>query len=36
VSDEVICAFGRLGHEFGANRYGYQPESLLATRARAW
>jgi len=24
VSDEVICAFGRLGHWFGAERYGYQ------------
>src|SRR3954452_13801725 len=23
VSDEVICAFGRLGHMFGAERYGY-------------
>ncbi|HEV2452031.1 MAG TPA: aspartate aminotransferase family protein [Streptosporangiaceae bacterium] len=26
VSDEVICAFGRLGHYFGAQRYGYQPD----------
>ena len=25
VSDEVICAFGRLGEWFGADRYGYQP-----------
>ena len=25
VSDEVICAFGRLGHMFGSERYGYQP-----------
>src|SRR4029078_5342703 len=25
VSDEVICAFGRLGHMFGSDRYGYQP-----------
>jgi adenosylmethionine-8-amino-7-oxononanoate aminotransferase len=28
VSDEVICAFGRLGHYFGAERYGYQPDIL--------
>src|SRR5690348_458274 len=25
VSDEVICAFGRLGYYFGSQRYGYQP-----------
>ena len=23
VSDEVICAFGRLGYYFGSERYGY-------------
>src|SRR6185312_9181984 len=28
VSDEVICAFGRLGHYFGAQRYGYQPDII--------
>ena len=28
VSDEVICAFGRLGHYFGAQRYGYQPDVI--------
>ncbi|MFY0408875.1 aspartate aminotransferase family protein [Solicola sp. PLA-1-18] len=28
VSDEVICAFGRLGHMFGADRYGYQPDII--------
>jgi adenosylmethionine-8-amino-7-oxononanoate aminotransferase len=28
VSDEVICAFGRLGHYFGAARYGYQPDII--------
>ena len=28
VSDEVICAFGRLGHIFGAERYGYQPDMI--------
>lgn len=28
VSDEVICAFGRLGHMFGSVRYGYQPDLI--------
>jgi adenosylmethionine-8-amino-7-oxononanoate aminotransferase len=28
VSDEVICAFGRLGTWFGSQRYGYQPDML--------
>jgi adenosylmethionine-8-amino-7-oxononanoate aminotransferase len=28
VSDEVICAFGRLGHYFGAQRYGYHPDII--------
>ena len=28
VSDEVICAFGRLGSMFGAEHYGYQPDML--------
>ena len=25
ISDEVICSWGRLGHWFGCERYGYQP-----------
>jgi adenosylmethionine-8-amino-7-oxononanoate aminotransferase len=28
VSDEVICAFGRLGEWFGADRYDYRPDML--------
>jgi adenosylmethionine-8-amino-7-oxononanoate aminotransferase len=28
VSDEVICAFGRLGHYFGCDRYGYEPDII--------
>lgn len=28
VSDEVICAFGRLGDWFGASRLGYQPDMI--------
>ena len=32
VSDEVICAFGRLGHWFGAVRYGYQPDIITVAK----
>jgi adenosylmethionine-8-amino-7-oxononanoate aminotransferase len=28
VSDEVICAFGRLGRWFGCERYEYQPDII--------
>ncbi|MFM7684754.1 MAG: aspartate aminotransferase family protein, partial [Actinomycetota bacterium] len=28
VSDEVIAAFGRYGHMFGSQRYGYQPDMI--------
>ncbi|HEY6502194.1 MAG TPA: aspartate aminotransferase family protein [Streptosporangiaceae bacterium] len=28
VSDEVICAFGRLGYYFGSARYQYQPDII--------
>ena len=28
VSDEVIAAFGRYGHMFGSDRYGYQPDMI--------
>ncbi|UDY35308.1 aspartate aminotransferase family protein [Dermatobacter hominis] len=28
VSDEVICAFGRLGHWFGADRFDYRPDMI--------
>jgi adenosylmethionine-8-amino-7-oxononanoate aminotransferase len=28
VSDEVICAFGRLGYWFGCQRYDYQPDII--------
>jgi adenosylmethionine-8-amino-7-oxononanoate aminotransferase len=28
VSDEVISAFGRFGHMFGSQRYGYQPDMI--------
>jgi adenosylmethionine-8-amino-7-oxononanoate aminotransferase len=32
VSDEVICAFGRLGHWFGADRYHYQPDIITVAK----
>ncbi|HWE66324.1 MAG TPA: aspartate aminotransferase family protein [Acidimicrobiales bacterium] len=32
VSDEVICAFGRLGHWFGAERYDYQPDIITVAK----
>ncbi len=32
VSDEVICAFGRLGHMFGAERYGYRPDIITCAK----
>ncbi|HYP73245.1 MAG TPA: aspartate aminotransferase family protein, partial [Microbacterium sp.] len=33
VSDEVICAFGRLGTYFGADAYGYQPDMITFAKA---
>jgi adenosylmethionine-8-amino-7-oxononanoate aminotransferase len=33
VSDEVICAWGRLGHYFGCQRYGYQPDIMTVAKA---
>jgi adenosylmethionine-8-amino-7-oxononanoate aminotransferase len=32
VSDEVICAFGRLGAMFGAERYGYLPDMITCAK----
>ncbi len=32
VSDEVICAFGRLGYTFGAERYDYQPDIITCAK----
>jgi adenosylmethionine-8-amino-7-oxononanoate aminotransferase len=32
VSDEVICAFGRLGEFFGADRYGYVPDIITCAK----
>jgi adenosylmethionine-8-amino-7-oxononanoate aminotransferase len=35
VSDEVICSWGRLGHFFGCERYGYQPDIITTAKAIA-
>jgi adenosylmethionine-8-amino-7-oxononanoate aminotransferase len=32
VSDEVICAWGRLGEYFGSQRYGYQPDIITTAK----
>jgi adenosylmethionine-8-amino-7-oxononanoate aminotransferase len=32
VSDEVICAFGRLGEYFGAKRYNYMPDMITCAK----
>ena len=32
VSDEVICAFGRLGHTFACDRYGYLPDIVTCAK----
>lgn len=32
VSDEVICAWGRLGDWFGASRIGYSPDLITAAK----
>ena len=32
VSDEVICAFGRLGTWFGADRYSYVPDMITCAK----
>jgi adenosylmethionine-8-amino-7-oxononanoate aminotransferase len=33
ISDEVICAFGRLGHWFGCERFGYTPDLITVAKA---
>jgi adenosylmethionine-8-amino-7-oxononanoate aminotransferase len=32
ISDEVICAWGRLGEWFGSQRYGYQPDIITTAK----
>ncbi|GAA1841552.1 aspartate aminotransferase family protein [Agromyces salentinus] len=33
VSDEVICAFGRIGHMFACEEYGYVPDMITCAKA---
>ena len=33
ISDEVICAWGRLGHWFGCERYGFMPDIVTVAKA---
>jgi adenosylmethionine-8-amino-7-oxononanoate aminotransferase len=33
ISDEVICAWGRLGEWFGAYRYDYKPDMITTAKA---
>ncbi|MBN8868141.1 MAG: aspartate aminotransferase family protein [Solirubrobacterales bacterium] len=33
ISDEVICAWGRLGYYFGCERFGYQPDIITSAKA---
>lgn len=33
ISDEVICAWGRLGHLFGCERFDYQPDIITSAKA---
>jgi adenosylmethionine-8-amino-7-oxononanoate aminotransferase len=32
ISDEVICAWGRLGEWFGAQRFGYEPDLITTAK----
>ena len=32
ISDEVICSWGRLGYNFGSERYGYQPDIITTAK----
>jgi putrescine---pyruvate transaminase len=33
ISDDVICAFGRLGHWFGYEKFGYKPDLITFAKA---
>ena len=33
ISDEVICSWGRIGHWFGSERYGYLPDLITTAKA---
>ena len=33
ISDEVICGFGRTGHAWGCEAYGFTPDAVIASKA---
>jgi adenosylmethionine-8-amino-7-oxononanoate aminotransferase len=33
ISDEVICSWGRLGHYFGVDRFGVEPDMITTAKA---
>ena len=33
ISDEVICGFGRTGHAWGCEAYGFAPDAVIASKA---
>ena len=33
ISDEVICGFGRTGHVWGCDAYGFVPDAVVASKA---
>jgi adenosylmethionine-8-amino-7-oxononanoate aminotransferase len=35
ISDEVICSWGRIGHYFGSERYGYAPDIITTAKGIA-
>ncbi|HMH47917.1 MAG TPA: aspartate aminotransferase family protein [Solirubrobacteraceae bacterium] len=32
ISDDVICSWGRIGHMFGSERFGYQPDMITTAK----
>jgi adenosylmethionine-8-amino-7-oxononanoate aminotransferase len=32
ISDEVICSWGRIGHMFGCERFGYRPDMITTAK----
>ena len=33
IADEVICGFGRTGHVWGSEAYGFVPDAIIASKA---
>src|SRR5262249_26587820 len=32
IADEIVCAFGRLGHQFGSERYALEPDLITVAK----